>query len=109
MDEQDGLLDVEMVCLCSVLGNYVFVVQRVSGLSMHVHVWSRREYATSKWFIDVLAHLTEVLFGSILPRFCFRELIISREVVEFQNDTSSLRKAKRESNQQRNSLKNALR
>lgn len=85
MDEQDGLLEDEIMCFCSVLCNYVFVVQRVGGLGMHVHVWSRREYAASKWFIDVLAHLTEVLFGSTLPRFCFRVLIISREVVDIKD------------------------
>jgi hypothetical protein len=87
VDEQDGLLDVEMVYLCSMSCNYVFVVQRVGGLGMYVHVWSRREYVTSKWFIDVLAHLTEVIFGSICREFCFRELIISREVVDVEDDS----------------------
>lgn len=85
MDEQDGLLDVETECLCSVLCKHVFVVQRVSGLGIHVLVWSQTEYVTSKWFIDVLAHLTEVIFGSILPRFCFRDFIISREVIDFKD------------------------
>lgn len=83
MDEQDGLLDVEIMCLCSVSCNHVFVVQRISGLGMHA--CTRMVYATSKWFIDVLAHLTEVILGSILREFCFRVLIISRTVIDIKD------------------------
>jgi hypothetical protein len=54
--------------------------------------------ATSEWFIDVLAHRTEVFLGSSFREFCFRVLIISREVIDVENDIHNLQEAKRNHN-----------